>query len=92
MVVTNTRINNTKKKNTRSKGTRKNVNNKKFKKANCAPSSEKKDFTCYSDNALIKMKNLWNSRHPDHKINTNSTYDIWIQLKTMPRLAWIMFL
>ena len=81
--INNARINNTKKKqHNRSKGTRKSVNNKKFKKANCAPSTEKKDFTCYSDSALIKMKNLWNARHPDHKINTDSTYDIWKQLKT----------
>jgi len=52
-----------------------------FKKANCAPSTEKKDYTCYSDNALMKMKNLWNARHPDSKINTDSTYEIWKQLK-----------
>ena len=68
--------------------TNKKLNNKKqnkvktFKKANCAPSTEKKDYTCYSDSALVKMKNLWNSRHPDSKINTNSTYEIWKQLKT----------
>jgi len=64
--------------------TRKFINKgtKTFKKANCAPSTEKKDFTCYSDYALIKMKNLWNARHPDHKIATDSPYDIWKQLKT----------
>lgn len=67
--------------------TNKKLNNKKqnkvktFKKANCAPSTEKKDYTCYSDSALVKMKNLWNSRHPDSKINTDSTYEIWKQLK-----------
>jgi hypothetical protein len=53
-----------------------------FKKANCAPSTDKKDYTCYSDSALEKMKNLWNARHPDHTIKTDSTYDIWKQLKT----------
>lgn len=52
-----------------------------FKKANCAPSSEKKDYTCYSDNALIKMRNLWNARHPDHKIQAETPHDIWKQLK-----------
>ena len=55
---------------------------KTFKKANCAPSTEKKDYTCYSDSALLKMKNLWNARHPDHKIQTNSPHDIWKQLKS----------
>jgi len=62
--------------------TQKNKDTRAFKKANCAPSTEKKEFTCYSDSALIKMKNLWNARHPDHKIQTDSTYEIWQQLKT----------
>ena len=55
---------------------------KPFHKANCAPTAEKKDYTCYSDSALIKIKNLWNARHPDHKIDDISPYDIWRQLKT----------
>ena len=29
----------------------------KFVKSSCAPTSEKKDYTCYSDTALTKMKN-----------------------------------
>jgi len=53
-----------------------------FKKANCAPSNNKKDYTCYSDSSLIKMKNLWNARHPDHKIQTDSPYEIWSQLRS----------
>jgi len=75
------------KKYTNKNKTYKKLNNKKqnkvktFKKANCAPSTEKKDYTCYSDSALIKMKNLWNARHPDSKILSTSTYDIWKQLK-----------
>ena len=62
--INNSRINNTrikknkKKRYNRSKGTKKVTNNKNFKKASCAPSTEKKDFTCYSDNSLMKMKNL----------------------------------
>ena len=52
-----------------------------FKKANCAPSTEKKDYTCYSEHALVKLKNLWNSRHPDHKIQSAAPHDIWKQLK-----------
>jgi hypothetical protein len=52
-----------------------------FKKANCAPTNEKKDYTCYSDSALLKMRNLWNARHPDHKIQVETPHDIWKQLK-----------
>jgi hypothetical protein len=52
-----------------------------FKKANCAPSTEKKDYTCYSDGALVKMRNLWNARHPDDKILAASPPAIWKQLK-----------
>ena len=80
------------KKYTNKNRTNKKLNNKKqnkvktFKKANCAPSTEKKDYTCYSDSALIKMKNLWNARHPDSKILSTSTYEIWKQLKINMRL------
>jgi hypothetical protein len=55
--------------------------NKSFKKANCAPSTDKKDYTCYSEHALTKMKNLWNARHPDHKIEADTPHAIWKQLK-----------
>ena len=27
------------------------------------------------------MKNLWNARHPDHKIESNTPYEIWSRLK-----------
>lgn len=52
-----------------------------FKKANCAPSAEKKDYTCYSDGALLKMRNLWNARHPDDKILVDAPHAIWKQLR-----------
>jgi hypothetical protein len=58
-----------------------NTRSRAFKKANCAPSADKKDYTCYSDSALIKMRNLWNARHPDHKIQVDSPHEIWKQLK-----------
>jgi len=53
-----------------------------FKKANCAPSNEHKDYTCYTPEALNKMKQLWNARHPDHKIVSTTPRDIWTALKT----------
>ena len=59
-----------------------NNNNKKaFVKATCAPTAEKKDYTCFSDTALTKMKNLWNARHPDTKIVSDESRDIWKHLK-----------
>ena len=48
---------------------------------NCSPKLDKKKFTCYSDANLHKMRDLWNSRHPDLPINTNEPYEIWNSLK-----------
>ena len=52
-----------------------------YKKVNCSPNPDKKNFTCYSDNALFKMKKLWNARHPRNKITTNTSKDIWHELR-----------
>ena len=52
-----------------------------YKKVNCSPNPDKKEFTCYSDNALFKMKKLWNARHPRNKITTNNSKDIWHELR-----------
>lgn len=69
---------NTKKKVTENKKTKK-VN--KFKKENCSPSKTINSYTCYSNSAIYKLKKHWNSRHPDDRILTNNTKDIWQQLK-----------
>ena len=53
---------------------------RKFIKLNCSTKKNKKDFTCYDDEALYKLKNLWNARHPDVLITTNDTKEIWEQL------------
>jgi len=52
-----------------------------YKKQNCSPNPNKKDFTCYSDKALHKMKNIWNMRHPRNKIKSNDPKIIWNSLK-----------
>jgi hypothetical protein len=49
-------------------------------KLNCSPNSSDNSFTCYSDNSLIKLRNLWNSRHPDKQIETNQSKEIWKKL------------
>ena len=55
-----------------------------FKKDSCAPVKSKDEimkYTCYTKDALKKMRSLWNARHPDVKIKTNSPKKIWEQLK-----------
>lgn len=34
-----------------------------------------------SDSAILKLRDLWNARHPDAAIETNNTKEIWIQMK-----------
>lgn len=58
-----------------------NQENKKFIKLSCSPENNKKSFTCYSDEDLYKMKDMWNIRHPDKPITTTNTEIIWKQLK-----------
>lgn len=71
-----------KKRNTNTRGTRKNTENKKGGsdfKPRCSPANPEKDedFTCYSNEALEKMKALWNIRHPNDKIVTENAHEIW---------------
>ena len=58
----------------------KKVTKKAFKKLQCSPKSDF-DFTCYNKNSLEKLKQLWNIRHPDVKILTNNSNEIWSSLK-----------
>jgi len=57
--------------------------NRTLKKINCGPSSNEKmnNYTCYSDASLMKLRNYWNSRHPDNLITSNNSKDIWTSLK-----------
>lgn len=59
---------------------RQNKSIKKFKKRTCGPLTNNK-FSCYDDKSLEKIKNLWNRRHPDSKIETNNPKEIWTHLK-----------
>lgn len=56
-------------------------NNKTMKKAICSPSSDKKAYTCYTDEALDRMKGLWNARHPDVPIKASDSEGIWRALR-----------
>lgn len=54
----------------------------KFIKDSCAPTEAQiNEFSCYTPEVLNKMKNIWNSRHPDDKIETTDTKKIWDTLK-----------
>ena len=53
--------------------------NKKFKKLNC--SARRQGYTCYTKKQIIKLKNAWNTRHPDSKIVTSEPREIWNFLK-----------
>jgi len=47
----------------------------------CSPERKEKDYTCYSDDSLLKLRNYWNARHPDKRINSVEPRYIWNELK-----------
>lgn len=65
------------------KGGKKRKTKKQFKKLSCSPKNKNKvnKFTCYSEDDLIKLKEMWNARHPDKPITTTNSKQIWQQLK-----------
>ena len=52
-----------------------------FIKLKCSPKIQENDFTCYSNESLMKLKSLWNARHPDVIIKSNEPREIWASLK-----------
>jgi hypothetical protein len=52
--------------------------NNNLEKVNCSPKdkNEINQFSCYTDVSLYKLRDLWNARHPEQKINTNDTKEI----------------
>jgi hypothetical protein len=53
-------------------------NTKRIKKINCSPKPKEQlnDYSCYTNDSLIQLRDHWNARHPDSKINTNSPKEI----------------
>lgn len=49
-----------------------------LKKIRCSPKEKHKmnTFSCYTDETLYKLRDLWNARHPDNMIKTNDTKEI----------------
>ena len=56
--------------------------NKTLKKVRCSPKEKGKlnSFSCYTDESLYKLRDLWNARHPDEIIKTNDSKEIHSQL------------
>ena len=52
-----------------------------YKPVNCSPNPNKSHFSCYTNEALFKMKNYWNARHPRDTISTNDPKKIWMELR-----------
>jgi hypothetical protein len=52
---------------------------------NCSPKKQDEinEYTCYTDKALFKLRDLWNARHPDVKITTNNAKEIHAQLSKL---------
>jgi hypothetical protein len=63
--------------------TKKNNQSKNFIKLNCSPKNKDthKEYTCYTDNDLIKLKDMWNARHPDKPITETESKLIWDKLR-----------
>ena len=74
---------NTKKLRLKNKPIVKEDNERQFKKLNCSPKDKNdvKEYTCYTDTDLQKLRDMWNARHPDKKITTNDSKEIWEMLK-----------
>jgi hypothetical protein len=53
-----------------------------FKLLSCGTlKNHSKKYTCYDNNMILKIKDLWNKRHPDDTITSTSQNSIWKSLK-----------
>lgn len=52
-----------------------------FRKAKCGASKDDNSYTCYTAESLKHLRDNWNKRHPDHKILTDNSKEIWEELK-----------
>ena len=41
--------------------------NKKTRKVNCYAGRTKKENSCYTEESLLKLRDIWNKKHPDKK-------------------------
>ena len=61
-----------------------------YKKRVCVPrkKGDVNHFTCYTNDMLEKIKEMWNKKHPDDLINTNVPIEIWNEYQK--KNWWIM--
>ena len=52
-----------------------------MKRLQCSPNPKKKDFSCFSDESIHQLRDMWNARHPDTYISSNDSREIWTTLK-----------
>jgi len=53
-----------------------------FKNLKCSPNPRNnKEYSCLDDETLFKLKDLWNMRHQDAKIDSNDPKVIWQTIK-----------
>ena len=55
-----------------------------LKKLNCSPKSEIteiKDYSCYTKDSIMKLRDKWNTRHPDTKILSTNPEEIHKELR-----------
>jgi hypothetical protein len=61
------------------------MNADKFKMLKCAPgknnNNNKVKDSCYTDEDILNIREAWNDRHPDMKITSGGTHEIWNELK-----------
>lgn len=50
-------------------------------KGNCSPLTDNNSYSCFSEEALIRMRLLWNARHPNDKIETKDPIKIWSEFR-----------
>ncbi len=73
----------TKKKTRKTKKKTRKTKKKNFKKRMCSPRKKRDmlDYTCYKSGDLLKMKDIWNKKHPKQKIKESSPKKIWKAFK-----------
>jgi hypothetical protein len=63
---------------------RSNTIKKTFKKMNCSPAVKGKTisrYTCYTPDALLKIRDAYNKAHPENKVRAKGMKQIWSQLR-----------
>ena len=55
---------------------------KQWVKDKCSANKSELGFTCYSKESLETLKRLWNKRHPENKIDSNNSKEIWTGLRS----------